>query len=549
MILNQIQIQEVNKNIINNNNSEKEIDTQDNKGTLFFKRDMEIKQFFNYKGIILSEKYLPDKDEIIVNDKKFQENLIDVIKFAFNRSNIKFVLFYANYLIDCQVRKVLHYLIEDVHKYYTLTLVNKKFFFICRNSKYIERVTKFNKLSVESYLSSYEISTYDYKNEIIENKKEKLINGTLKKSQIPVISLLRNIKIEVNSIEFDIPEINLTESLMNKQLNFLIYKIDYENKKLSLLKESNNHNIFLENLGENKFITITIIASLKEDNLLGQRSQFFYFFTRSLRENCLYVMGDNHDYTFPIDQNNCNEKEEIFFRSPTKINICGILSFCFNNNLSYITLNTGEVICNSWALKPKIVSTQDNDTIHSYVKLQSSYKLNTTLCIRKVICGRDSMASLTHDGKIYIKGSNLFGQLGLNCPYDTVIYDLKPITFNVGIPIYFVLDAVAGDFHYIALIKTTKLKLFKWGLNQGIEEQPFELESSITIKKNGSQIARIGNSKVPLLMNFENSDYITRIYAKYNVTFLQCLEKFHIDSKFFYLYRSLLLQTSSILFR
>ena len=70
------------------------------------------------------------------------------------------------------------------------------------------------------------ISGLHYKNEIIENKKEKLINGTLKKSQIPVISLLRNIKIEVNSIEFDIPEINLTESLMNKQLNFLIYNID-----------------------------------------------------------------------------------------------------------------------------------------------------------------------------------------------------------------------------------------------------------------------------------------------------------------------------------
>jgi len=494
---------------------------------------IEVMNFFNYKGIIFNEEILPEKDEILVNDNIFRENFLEIVKYAFEGSSkIKFVILYAEYLKDFHIRKVLHYNLEDVNKYFTLTMKNKSFFYICKKQKYLDKLLNFNPSYVLDFLSSYEISNYKFKT---EEKKVIKYETPSYKIKVPIIRRIDNLIINSDSAEFTIPKINLPNHIKLPKLKFSIYIYDKIIKRFSLHKVVEDNQVNIGNLQQGTLIIMRIAITL--DSSKGQMSPNYYFFTKSIKEKNLLVIGDNSKQTFSFNEFDESIKNNSILTSPSKIKYTNISHFSYFNNFSYITLNSGEVICNPWSIKEEI-STHcfRNDTNFFYEKLERPFKLLSNFPIKKVVCGRDSMSALTNDGKLYITGSNLFGQLGLNCTYDSIINELKQVKFNLeGVQFNpFVLDVAAGEVHYIALVKTQKLNLFRWGFKQGNEPQPYENETNLITNKNGAKIMRIGNSKVPSLLRFEYVDSITKIYARHHITLIQCLEKVNIDSQIYY---------------
>ncbi len=494
---------------------------------------VQVFNFFNNKGIIINEEMLPEKDEILVNDNIFRENFLEIVRYAFeNSSKIKFVMLYAEYLKDNHIRKVLHYILEDVNKFFTLRMKNKSFFYICKSHKYLDKLLNFNPSFVLDFLSSYEISNYKFKT---EEKKVIKYETPSNKIKVPIIKRIENLIINTDSAEFTIPKINLPDRLKLFKLKFSIYIYDKTIKQFTLHKVIEDYHVKIQNLQQGTLIIMRIAITF--DSAQGQMSQNFYFFTKSIEEKNLFVIGDNSNHTFSFNEFNESIKNNSILTTPLKINYPNISNFSYFRNFSYITMNSGDVLCNTWTIKEQISSDcLGNETNFFYEKLERPYKLISNVPIKKVVCGRDSMSALTYDGKLYITGSNLFGQLGLNCTYETLINELKQVKFNLegGHSNPFVLDVAAGEVHYIALVKTQRLNLFKWGFKQGNEPQPYEYESNLITKKNGAKIMRIGNSNVPSLLRFEYVNSITKIYARHHITIIQCLEKINIDSQIYY---------------
>ena len=501
----------------------------------------EIEKFFE-NGKFYKEEELQSKDEFKLNIKHLVENNLKY-------PNIYFVLFETTWFKDQQYfHQIVNLICEN--KDFKFEFLYRNFLFITNDNLVFENFKNFNKSDILIYFSmknkAFPIDFQnnsddedDFLNE--ETNEEQLENENLisekKKFSLPIINRLKICSISHNSIIFSLPEVTFAEFRKKNSYysksddhmpNYIVLLSNYKSKKFKIAYNDHYKEKFeIEGLEPEIFYTIRIVIYYKVTNSYSQSSRPFYFFTKTDPDKpkfSFYSWGVNKcNITFSEEENKFQE-----IKSPLKYKYSDIRQIIKNKDNCYLLLTNGLIISNGQTYCDQNGNNEFDEINSLSVKSVLIGAFNfplKDLIVRKIACGRDSLAMLTTKGRLYTYGLNDAGQLGLNYPNEIFVNSPKEVKFpgEGGL----VIDIAGGEKHYLALFKNINTFLYTWGLNQGIE--PLEIVINLTKEFPLSHKFPLSQSKIPVQKNDFIQKNIIKIYAKGHYSAIFTLEKFEND--------------------